>query len=330
MKLLRRASIRPRATTTTDELVLFFSSDIHGSDVCWRKFINAAKAYKANVLIMGGDLTGKAVVPIIRAGSGTYRVDFMGRREVVTEDGMEASKAAIRYNGLYPYICDPEEALKLADPGYLNQVFVKVISEELIGWLSIAQERLEPSGVALYVMPGNDDEFFIDDLLAENNWVINPDRRVVPVAGFQLLSCSWVPPTPWDSSRECSEEELAATLHELERELDPMHPMIFNLHSPPYRTGLDDAPLLNEDLSMSLVAGQPRMVPVGSHAVRDIIERLQPAVALHGHIHESRGIAKLGTTKCVNPGSSYGVGTLDGCLVKFSGEAVRSIQLVRG
>ena len=54
------------------------------------------------------------------------------------------------------------------------------------------------------------------------------------------------------------------------------------------------------------------------------------AIALHGHIHESRGVTKLGSTVCINPGSSYSEGTLDGCIVTLRGNKVRSTQLIRG
>ena len=51
---------------------LFFATDVHGSEACWRKFINSGKHYEADVLILGGDMTGKAVVPIIDNGGGKY------------------------------------------------------------------------------------------------------------------------------------------------------------------------------------------------------------------------------------------------------------------
>ena len=41
---------------------LFFATDIHGSEICWKKFINAGKWYEVDTLILGGDMTGKAIV----------------------------------------------------------------------------------------------------------------------------------------------------------------------------------------------------------------------------------------------------------------------------
>ena len=154
--------------------------------------------------------------------------------------------------------------------------------------------------------------------------------RLPPARSRHPLAPRSAPTTPWDSPRECSDDALLAKLRPLAEQLQPGVPAIFNLHSPPYRTGLDEAPELRPDLSVVTVGGQPRMIPVGSHAVRTLIEEYQPLLALHGHIHESRGVTKIGLTTCVNPGSTYGEGVLDGCLVSLHGYTVRHAQIVRG
>jgi len=146
---------------------------------------------------------------------------------------------------------------------------------------------------------------------------------------YQMLSCSWTPITPWDSPRECTDDELLAKLRAVASGLEPGLPMIFNLHSPPLKTGLDDAPEVSFDLKVKSVGGYPKLTAVGSRAVRKLIEDWQPLLALHGHIHESRGRARIGRTVCVNPGSSYSLGTLDGCIVKLRANTEPRIQLVR-
>ena len=313
------------------DFTIFFSSDVHGSEKCWMKFVNAAKFYGVQALIMGGDITGKAIVPIVRDGQGSYTLEFLGKTSRMTQDELPEAEKRIRFNGFYPYICDPDEVERLEqEPDHLNRVFKELMSEQLRRWLAIAQERLEPQGVPCFVMPGNDDDFFIDDALNSNPFVINPDMRIISIGPYQVLSCSWTPTTPWRSPRECSEEELLAKLRPLVAQLRPASPVIFNLHSPPYRTGIDEAPELREDFSVVTVSGQPKMIPVGSHAVRQLIAEVQPLLALHGHIHESRGVAKIGRTICVNPGSSYAEGVLDGCLVTLHGDKVRQTQIVRG
>jgi uncharacterized protein len=317
--------------TMNRDFTIFFSSDVHGSEKCWMKFVNAAKFYGAQALVMGGDITGKAIVPLVRDGKGNYTMEFLGSTSYLTEADLPEAQKRVRFNGFYPYICGPEEVARLEQEStYLEHVFKKLMSEQLQRWLAIAHERLEPQGVPCFVMPGNDDGFFVDDALNSNPYVVNPDMQVVAIGPYQMLSCSWAPTTPWNSPRECSEEELLAKMSTVATQLRPGVATIFNLHSPPYRTGLDDAPQLREDFSVVTVSGQPKMIPVGSHAVRQLITEIQPLVALHGHIHESRGVAKVGRTVCINPGSTYGEGVLDGCLVTLRGDKVRQTQIVRG
>jgi len=313
------------------DFTIFFSSDPHGSERCWLKFVNAAKVYQAQALIMGGDLTGKAIVPIVRNDNGYYEIEFLGQRSRLAKEELPDAEKRIRFNGFYPYVCDSDCVSRLKEePEYLDGLFKELINEQLTRWLAIAEERLEPQGVPCFVMAGNDDSLYVDDILNTNPYVINPDMKIVSIGPYQVLSCSWTPPTPWNSPHECSEEELLAKLRPLVNQLQQGVPTIFNLHSPPYRTSLDDAPELRADFSTVAFAGEPKLIPVGSHTVRTLIEEVQPLVALHGHIHESRGVMKIGRTTCVNPGSAYSDGILHGCLVKLKGDELRTVQLLRG
>ncbi|MBO9386375.1 MAG: metallophosphoesterase [Thermomicrobium sp.] len=315
----------------TRHLALYYTSDIHGSERCFLKFLNAAKFYGVDTLILGGDLTGKVLVPIVEV-DGHWEMSFLGRHEVLRslEEVTEAEKR-IRFNGFYPYRCGPEELARLeADRDYADAVFRRLMRESVARWVRLAEERLRGTGVRCFVMPGNDDEFDIDDALAGSDVVVNPDGAIVEIDGYQLLSLAWANPTPWNSPRELPEEELAARIERLARELDPSLPVIFNLHCPPYDSTLDSAPQLREDLSVVMVGGQPNMIPVGSRAVREAIERYQPVLSLHGHIHESRGAVRIGRTLCINPGSAYGEGVLHGALVRLEDDRVASYQLVSG
>jgi Icc-related predicted phosphoesterase len=276
-------------------------------------------------------LTGKVLVPIVEV-DGHWEMSFLGRHEVLRslEEVTEAEKR-IRFNGFYPYRCGPEELARLeADRDYADAVFRRLMRESVARWVRLAEERLRGTGVRCFVMPGNDDEFDIDDALAGSDVVVNPDGAIVEIDGYQLLSLAWANPTPWNSPRELPEEELAARIERLARELDPSLPVIFNLHCPPYDSTLDSAPQLREDLSVVMVGGQPNMIPVGSRAVREAIERYQPVLSLHGHIHESRGAVRIGRTLCINPGSAYGEGVLHGALVRLEDDRVASYQLVSG
>ena len=99
---------------------------------------------------------------------------------------------------------------------------------------------------------------------------------------------------------------------------------------PPFASGLDIAPLLTGDLKPVVVGGEIATGPVGSKSVRAAIERYQPLVSLHGHVHESRAVNKIGRTTAINPGSEYGDGNLRGVLVNLKGSKLLSYQLVNG
>ncbi len=316
---------------TSRQLALYYTSDIHGSERCFLKFLNAAKFYNVNTLILGGDLTGKVLVPIVEV-DGHWEMTFLGRHEVLrTLEEVADAEKRIRFNGFYPYRCTPDELARMeADRAYADRVFRQVMRDSVERWVRLAEERLRGTGVRCFVMPGNDDEFEIDEVLAGSDVVVNPDGAIVEIDGYQMLSLAWANPTPWKSPRELPEEELAARIERLARELDPSLPVIFNLHCPPYDSTLDSAPQLREDLSVVMVGGQPNMLPVGSRAVREAIERYQPVVSLHGHIHESRGAVRIGRTLCINPGSAYGEGVLHGALVRLENDRVASYQLVSG
>jgi Icc-related predicted phosphoesterase len=322
---------RNRRASTAQRLTLYYTSDVHGSERCFLKFLNAAKFYGADTVILGGDLTGKMLVPIV-AVDGHWEMTFLGRREVLSsEDEVAEAEKRVRFNGFYPYRCDQRELARMeADPWYATEIFRRTMRESVERWVRLAEERLRETGVTCFIMPGNDDEFDIDDALAHSDVVVNPDGRVLRLDGYQLLSLSWVNPTPWQSPRELPEDELASRIEQLARALDPRVPTLFNLHCPPYHSTLDSAPQLRDDLSVVMVGGQPNMVPVGSRAVRQAIERYQPVLSLHGHIHESRGAVRIGRTLCINPGSAYGEGVLHGALVVLEGDRIVSYQLVSG
>ncbi len=103
---------------------------------------------------------------------------------------------------------------------------------------------------------------------------------------------------------------------------------VFCIHVPPYDTFIDQAPMLEDDLRIAVKGGHTHMIPVGSTAVRNIIEKYQPLVALHGHIHESPGRVKLGRTECLNPGSEYAEGILKGFLVELNGSKITQLRRI--
>lgn len=322
---------RKQRSTDSAQVRLFYSSDIHGSERCWLKFLNAAQFYNAQAIIMGGDLTGKMLVPLVEEPEG-YRATFLGQETLARDDAeLAALEKNIRFNGFYPYRCAPSEYRRLEkEPAYLDQVFRRVMIDAVRRWVALAEERLAGSGIACFVMAGNDDEPALDEVLRNSAIVRNPDGCMLEWGQYQIIGESWVPPTPWHSPREMSEEELERKIRTVADCLTHDRPAIFVLHSPPYRSTLDDAPQVRDDLTVVTEGGQVVMTPVGSIAVRRVIEAFQPVLALHGHIHESRGAVRIGRTLCINPGSAYGEGVLHGALITLEGDRIRAHQLVSG
>jgi hypothetical protein len=147
--------------------------------------------------------------------------------------------------------------------------------------------------------------------------------------GFSMISTGWSNVTPWKTFREISEEEMAAKIEAMIPLLPAMDKGVFNFHCPPFGSGLDEAPALDEDLNVK-DAGRA-LVPVGSTAVRDMIMKYQPPLSLHGHIHEGKGAVRLGKTLTINAGSLYEQGVLQGALVELDArKGVKSYTLTTG
>lgn len=311
---------------------LFYAGDVHGSRLCWKKFVNAAAHYPADALVMGGDLTGKALVPIVREGDGSYSAEVIGeRRTARTAEELDQMQRAISANGMYALIVDPDEARALAaDAAHREEVFERALLDELRLWVQLADERLPASGAHAYVIPGNDDPWTVDAVLASGTSVIACDEAVTEIGPHEMASFGYSNRTPWHTPRELDEEEIYARLKRLVDQLEEPNRAILNIHVPPYESSLDTAFEVGEDLHYVMKGGRPHEVSTGSSAVRQIIEETQPLLSLHGHIHESRGVTKIGRTVAVNPGSDYGSGHLDGCLVHLEPDRVVNHYLVSG
>lgn len=310
---------------------LFYAGDIHGSEQCFRKFLNAARFYEAQVIILGGDITGKMMVPLVEQKPGRFVAHMFGsKKKAKRPDDVAELEKQIRFNGFYPYRCSPDEYERLAeDAKYQEQVMSRLMVDEVKRWMKIADEKLLGSDVRCLIMPGNDDEWGIDEAIS-SEVVENPDGRVVRIGDYQILSAAWANPTPWNSPREAEEPSLSGIYEEIAAQLDPELPAIFNLHIPPYGSGLDMAPELDEDFNVRKSGGQPNIIPVGSRAAREFVEHHSPILGLHGHIHESRYATTLGQTICINPGSNYADGVLDGAIVDLDSGEVGRYQLVSG
>ena len=310
---------------------ILFVTDLHGSSKCFRKFINAAPIYKADVLVLGGDLTGKAIQTIVRQAGGRWRCSFIGAQYDVEEGpDLEALERLIEDHGYYPYRAEPGEVEALEAEGRVESLFTGMMEARLNAWFALADERLRPTGVPLFTMLGNDDPAELRSLLDATPWGTHAEGRVVMIDQHEMISWGYSNITPWHSHREQTEEQLATTLRGLAGGLTDPERAILNLHVPPFGTQLDDAPVLDADLRVVQSMGQVKFAPVGSTAVREFELEVQPMLGLHGHIHESPGIRRLGRTIAINPGSDYGTGALQGALVTLKDGKVAAHQLVRG
>jgi uncharacterized protein len=319
---------RKQGDAAVTSVRLFYASDIHGSDLLWRKFLGAAKFYGADAAVMGGDLLGKAIVPIERTSDGTFRAQFLGTVRLVREgQELEELVGAIRFNGYYPWIASGEEIAKRGVD--TEDLFAEVARDEMRRWLELAEQRKNGAS-HLFVMAGNDDPWYVDELLASSPAIVFCDERIVRVGAHEMLSSSYANQTPWNSPRELDEDALYERLKGLADQLEDPSRAIFNLHVPPYDSRLDSAADLKPDLTPRYAGGAPVMVPVGSHAVRQLIEEVQPLLALHGHIHESKGETRIGRTLALNSGSEYNTGRLHGVVVSLGDVRVVSHQFVVG
>jgi hypothetical protein len=296
---------------------VFFATDIHGSEVCWRKFLNAAAFYKADMVILGGDVTGKVMVPIVADG-GHWKVTVRGQPYTLdTQQELEDIQRQIRNSGSYPAIVSPDELRHLSqEEGAVDRRFTVEMTQSLDRWLDMADGKLRGGEIPCILNGGNDDIWEIDDIIEQSPCVSFAEGKVLDLDGFHLVSMGWTNPTPWDTFREAPEPELAAKIEAVASQVPDMERTIFNFHAPPYGTGLDEAPALDDQLRPTY--GGAVMKPVGSTAVRDAILEHQPMLSVHGHIHESRGIKRLGRTLAINPGSVYGDGVLQGAVLDLN------------
>lgn len=311
---------------------LFFATDVHGSEMCFRKFLNAGIAYRPDVMVLGGDIAGKAVQAVEDLGGGRFSTTFRGHRYDI-EDAEELARVerTISDVGYYPWRAEPGALDQRIADGTVDDLLLDLMRQRLERWMEMADERLRPQGKPVFWMLGNDDPPSLVEPLKNAPWGEHAEGRVLQLDDdHQLVSWGWSNPTPWDSFREMSEDDLTAHFEELFGQAADQHRVVFNAHVPPYDTGLDDAPVLDANLTVTQQAGQVKLGPVGSTAVRAAIERHQPVASLHGHVHESAGFRRIGNTVAFNPGSDYGTGSLNGVLVTLSGDKLKAHQLVRG
>jgi Icc-related predicted phosphoesterase len=317
---------------------IFFATDLHGSERTYKKFVNAGKFYEANVIIMGGDITGKLLIPIIKENNGNHRATLQGTTEYIETDGeLDELINKIGLLGFYFQVMEEDEFRNLQEnPNLVDALFKRLARARLDSWIDLAEERLAGTGIKCFVTGGNDDEpSVLEPIYREGtksffgceNKIVNIDDD------HTMISIGFSTPTPWKTPREISDEELGSMIEKMVSEVPDLNRCIFNFHDPPIDSTLDTCPMLDwstDPPAPIMKAGQIVMHGAGSNAVREAIEKHQPMLGLHGHIHESMAVAKIGRTTCVNPGSEYGEGRLRGCLINIANGLVESYQMTSG
>jgi Icc-related predicted phosphoesterase len=294
--------------------------------------IRTGTHYDANILMMCGDLTGKAILPIVRKNEAewycTRTVDLVQTKGNVqwlhSRDEVEKKKQEFREMGYYPFETTPEGLTELAgSEKKVSELVVQLTKDSVSRWIEMVKQQV-PKDVTVIVNPGNDDDFAIDEVIRNDERVVYPLDKVVPIGDrYEVISCAHVNPTPWQTPRECSEQELAKLLQAQFDRIRSYDNLICNFHCPPYNTTLDIATKIDKNWRPVNTYGMPVTTNVGSTAVREAIEKYQPLLSLHGHIHESCGFQKIGRTLCLNPGSEYSSGILRGYVIDLAqGEIV--------
>ena len=310
---------------------IFFTTDIHGSDRCFRKLLNSAGFYRVHYLILGGDITGKNLLPIEHTPRG-WRATFNGREySEMTERERTEVEQLIRDCGAYPVVGERDELLALHDEEHREAVFREIVLEAIGRWMELADSRLAGSGVRCFVTPGNDDVFAIDAKIQASESVEFVEGRCVELDdAYEMITTGFSNPTPWETPRELPEDELYERIVAMAAEAHSAECLLAVLHPPPIDTKLDQAPAIDSEFRLQSEAGGLKLASVGSTAVRRFLEEYQPLVGLHGHVHECRDEEYLGRTLCINPGSEYAEGVLCGSLLTLANGKVAAHQFVSG
>jgi hypothetical protein len=286
---------------------------------------------KVSAAICGGDLTGKMIVPVVEQEDGKFAYYFMGKNNIIKKDDIDNAFKNIRGIGYYPHLTNWQKYDEMTkDTKKVDEVFHEVMITTLKSWLDLIPQKVPPE-TKVIVCPGNDDRLTVDELINAHKSVLNGEGQIIDIdETHEMVSCGWVNPSPWKTAREEEEDKLEQRLEEYISLVKDKETAIFNFHAPPYQTKIDEAPQLDEDLNPVIQGGRVVMVPVGSKAVRKMIEKYQPFLGLHGHIHESCGSTKIGKTYCVNPGSEYAEGILREFLIEFTGNKITKLQRIEG
>jgi uncharacterized protein len=315
---------------------VFYVADLHGSEPVLNKVINSAKFYGVDTIIIGGDITGKLLIPIVDIG-GRYSLELFGVPKTIEAKDLEETKKRIRGTGSYwTMVSRAEYDAMASNPAEVKRHFLEKMIEHLQAVYMKAEDRLKPLGVKMYVIPGNDDYVEVADFLKarSSEVVVNFEEQIVELGEYQLVGYGKSNPTPWHTPRETDDATIGKELRQLTAKADPCRSLLV-AHAPPVNTTIDKAPKLTSDMKPVTGGGHVEMVSVGSAEVRRVIEEFEPVAALHGHIHESPGVDTVvgqhgRKVPVMNPGSQYSAGVLQGIIVQLANGKVKGYNFTTG
>jgi len=227
---------------------IFFVSDLHGSEVCFRKFLNSAPIYRPDLLVYGGDIMGKLLQPVFRQDDGRFRwYPAGGRVEEFSADQLPQVERRIADQGRYSLVTTPPEwQRRQADREGLEKFCREIGKERVRGWLRLVEERLLPKKIPIVMNVGNDDTDGVLEILrheAPTNLLV-PEGQVVRCGPYEIYGCGYANMTPWHCPRDLEEPDLGQFLQRTSTEIDTPGRTILDIHAPPVNTSLDLAPEL--------------------------------------------------------------------------------------
>ena len=182
------------------ETKILFATDLHGGDTYFLKVLSLANSSKVNIVMMCGDLTGKAIVPIVKLNDDLFVTNFFNTDYRLKKEELPKMEKDIRQVGYYYYHCSRTEYEEFkSKPDRLTELFDKLMQQTIENWL-IKIDEILPKDVRVLMNPGNDDTFAIDEVLRKSNRVEYTLEKCVELDDkHSVVACDWVNPTPWDS-----------------------------------------------------------------------------------------------------------------------------------
>ena len=313
------------------DLRLLFVTDPHGSSAVLSKSLEEAVKRRVDMLILSGDLEGKYLLFLEERGDKLCWEDPVnGSPRTDPKERLPQVLAEIARCGAYGVVVPRGFDVNREPREELDQRLRTEAASRMLEWVNTLDAWTRETGILVCMMAGNDDPPEFDDIIRDASQILFIDEMVIETRGYRIAGISQVPPSPWHTPRELSEQELGGRLERLVELGNKDLPLILVAHTPPYSCGLDNAPLLDENRRQIVLGGVMQTGPVGSRSLRSFLEaRPDIPLALHGHVHESPGWARLSSTLCINPGTEYFAGVLVASFVLLEDGVVKRFEGVR-